>query len=318
MKKKIICLMLTVVLALLTVSPAYATVEAVEMPQDEWVLSPDGQKITHGDKTYILIETYFESFMEDDNWDYYDLTFADPRSAELYDMSYVSVNESLADVAIEAGIYKNGEYSDYYLFVEEAYYEEFLQLEDGEAKSYITFNDYNMVVSISPEEYEEWSSGDAEEMTINELDSYYSYMIHGCITKENFGFMCGYIYQNLFTDELYLLRLDENSNPYDSGRNVKFTVYELEDGELKDRLIENYNYLPEDELDWLVSDEPSKEAAGVFSVIVFGVIPLAVVIFAVVMLIIMKERKYRRPFIILLSGASAVLVSCIAILAILA
>lgn len=318
MKKRIICLMLTVVLALLTVSPAYATVEAVEMPQDEWVLSPDGQTITHDDKTYILIETYFESFMEDDNWDYYDLTFADPRSAKLYDMSYVSVNESLADVAIEAGIYKNGEYSDYYLFVEEAYYEEFLQLEDGEAKSYITFNDYNMVVSISPEEYEEWSSGDAEEMTINELDSYYSYMIHGCITEENFGFMCGYIYQNLFTDELYLLRLDENSNPYDSGRNVKFTVYELEDGELKDRLIENYNYLPEDELDWLVSDEPSKEAAGVFSVIVFGVIPLAVVIFAVVMLIIMKERKYRRPFIILLSGASAVLVSCIAILAILA
>lgn len=320
MKKILTGILLTIALLTALVCPALAAADN----NDAWVLAADAAYITHGDKTYWPMEFAHTSFLDRDEWEYYDLSFADKETEKVYDGSYVEVVSDAENIAVQVTIYKNAEYHTPILYVEDSHQEEFLQIKNGDPAGYVTYNDtFDVSLPVDKSQYDAWCNDSATQMstyavrmTARDVGDFGWYYIYGRDSRDVFRYECGLVLRDMATDELYLLRYDDYDRTYfyrdgefAADHDDEVTVYKLRNEALRQQLIEFYDTQPEEELDWLVEEETSFAVTGVIAGLFFGFLPLAVVAFAVIMLIRVKERAYRIPFILLLASAAAVFAS---------
>lgn len=313
MKKILSGLLLTILLVTTFLCPLLVSADS-----DDWVLGPDAAYITHGDKTYYPME--FSNgwyFNYNDVWESYPLELEDERDKQKYEGAYVDVMPKMADKMVEV-YFIHGNH-DFLFYVEKSYRDEFLRIQQGESSVYSTSNYYDSVsVMLSKEEYQQWLQGEVVEMTALDVENYEYHDIYSCDSHDVFRQNSGLVLRDAATDALYLLDYRDYDRTYFYADGIFATdhdgavkVYMLEDETLRKELIQCYDTLPEEDLDWLVPYEPSESTTIVVSIIFFGVLPGAIMVFSVVMLIVVKKRQYRIPFIILLCSAATVLIAFI-------
>ena len=315
MKKIISCLLLVVMLLSATVCPASAL-----SLTDSWVLSQDAKTITHSDKTYTRLDFLHQMQVAcNHDCESVNLQFADFETQKLYNGSFITCTV-YEERFVEVELFRNSGYVGTFIYVEKSYYDEFLSLKDGIANSYSVKNDYDISREISKKDYDKWCNGTAIKMSAYELNDYNQYSIYTQSSQKTLLCECGLIFHDYYTDEVYLVRYSDYDRTYfysdgslATDHEEEVTVYVLEDEKLKAELLELFDQLPEDELDWLVSDEPETGVILVFSIIVFGIIPLALIVFSMVMLFVIKDKKYRAPFIFIIIGSVMVIISLIVI-----
>lgn len=233
------------------------------------------------------------------------------------------------DYLLNADYRMNDSTNAYYnrYFVREDYYSKLSQYADFTvAEEFATVSDYNFTLDITAAELNAWLSPkmvyEVPADTINGYDRHWFY------NRDSDGFVyfqMGLILHNTADGEFYLIYFPEYERNcfYGDGSfafesDVTAKLYVLDDPSLKSRLEEVYSRLPDDELDWIVNDENSSNLKLiVMSVFLFGLLPLALIIWSALMLV----RKVRRPYkagFAALAISSAVTIACfIAILIIL-
>ncbi|MBQ9742296.1 MAG: hypothetical protein IJV88_01295 [Ruminococcus sp.] len=323
--KKFLVSFLTVMLLLTSLCSTIVSVGAFD---DEWVMGERGKYITHGDQVYYPLEScpeYIYSYT-DDVQEYERLEFEDDETEDRYDGSGVYFYEDGNNPAIEVEVFVNFSFSRTVIYIEESYLEKYKELANGEAEQYLTnsYYDYEQNFEFDGEEIESWresSTTTNEEVIIADCDVYYLYV------KDPLGvynFECGTILRDLYTDDLYLIWYDDydisyfySESEFDLSTEKEVTLYKLEDEALYNSVIEYYDTMPEDELEWLVTDEVNTTFATVFCTIVFGIVPFGLLVFSTVMLIISKDKKYNRAFIIMIIGSVVVMTACIGLFTVL-
>lgn len=312
MKKTILRVTLIIILVLSMVIPAYAA--------EPWVLSPDTKMITHGDDVYYPIEFKYSNFISYTNpelgWASYSLEFANKKMASTYADSNIYVTFGIEHIAVEAQIVENHEIYKNLIYVEEAYYDEFLKLKNGMPTEYVVSGNYADWISVSINEFDTWC--ESSTVTIDADDVYnqhYSY-IYATDNQNMVVHEVGMILMDTFTEEIYLLRYDDyGASCFDElGTFIPevletVTVHALEDTSLETRLRDDFFAYQTD----VAYGEVSSVVAGVFATILFGIVPLAVMIFAVVMLIKVKDKKYRRGFAVMITGTAVLLAAFAAV-----
>ncbi len=316
-------LLLSVILCLsfCTVLPAVSAVSS------NWVLDPYAEYITQTDKKYVYMDLSDKSYYFDyESHALYEqkLNFADDKTADRYRGSHILFYKDAEDVAVQMEAYKNNRYEESRLYVEESHLEEYKNIAQGIADDYLIYSYYSTeVFRFSGVKYDDWSDSGTITVDANSLSDYDCYYIFATDDKELFEVECGMVLYDYYHDKLYLLKYSDYDSSYfysDGGFNEKVdkevTLYLLEDDPLEKEIVNFVNTEPKDDLDWLVSDhnEVNDTVAIVFCSIVFGIIPLATFVFAIVMLIMVKDKKYRRPYTAIAFGSLLVLVSCAVVL----
>lgn len=212
-------------------------------------------------------------------------------------------------------------------FVRKDYYSKLSQYADFSiAEEFATISGYNFTLDITTEELNAWlSSQMVYEVPADTVNGYDRHRFYNLDSEGIIYFQMGLILHNSTDGEFYLIYFPEYERNcfYGDGSfafesDVTAKLYVLDDPSLQSRLEEVYSRLPDDELDWIVNDEQSSDfKLIVMSVFLFGLLPLALIIWSVLMLV----RKVRRPYkavFATLAVSSAVIIACfIAILIIL-
>lgn len=290
-----------------------------------WVIGENAEYLTYQGKTYYPLNTHIYCVLDYENSidiNDRDIAFADDKTKEHYGGSYIyaSADYSCAEVSLCSEDY---DYYDDVLYVEESYMEEYEAVARGEAESYETDSYYGESFTIAKETFTEWTKG--EKLTVNsrELQYWENYYLQSC-GRGGFIAECGMIFRSEDTDDLYLLTYSEYDKTYffsdgtfDLGIGEDITVYKLEDEVVRNKLITYYDTEYEDELDWLVpgGDDEYNDTLGVIVCsILFGVVPLLLIAFSVVMLCVIKDKKYHRAYITILIGSVLVLAASVAVI----
>ncbi len=311
-----------------------AVIPSVSAAEDDWVLAPYAEYLTHNGKRYykldpsttLTIGGYY--YNNDDPAVYEKLKFADEKTKEKYDDSAVTIYNGAEDVAVEVELYDNFNYTgyaDYLMYVEESHLQEYEAIAQGTANTYLIYNNYDLnPMKITQKEYTEWLNGTAVTMDAEKLDYYDWYYIYACDDLTLFEADCGMILYDYYLDNMYLLNYSDYDSSYfysdgefNTDIDKEVTVYSLEDENLKNKIVTFISTPPEDDLDWLVTEEVSEKVALVFCSIVFGALPLAALGFSVVMLFILKDKKYLRPYAIIAIGSLLVILAFVSVLLIL-
>ncbi len=325
--KKIFSILLVAVLLTLSLCAFIPSISAAE---DDWVLGPYAEYVTHSGETYYPLESrYCINRNYDKDYYYRDLEFADEETEKRYKDSSVSVYAGAENVAVAVELYseRNGYQNRFY--IGPSHIEEYEKLAEGISDNYVLYNDYlyyetTETFKFTPEVLETWRQGSVETLSLDSVfyrDHYYLYARDelGAVEVE-----CAMVIRDYYTDELYLLWYNEydssfflNDGTLDSFKEADVNLYKLEDEVLREEIITYLDTEPEDELDWLVVEKVNETAALVFCSIVFGVLPLAAFVFSVTMLFVLKDKKYIRPYAVIAAGSLLVILAFVAVLLIL-
>lgn len=190
---------------------------------------------------------------------------------------------------------------------------EFKILQNGDGIFYQIENLYGITTTLSRYEFLNCTiSSTFSSVSDNHFDWYDLFAV------SDTGFCCavGAVLKNKTTGKFYILRYCDYDSSYfyadgTFARNNRVTLYAIDDENVINDINALLNQVPEDELDWLASKDPSEIAKIVSAVIFFGVIPLAIIVFCVITLIKTKKKMYRAPLIVLMSSAVVLLISAI-------
>lgn len=322
MKKKLISIFLATVIVCLSLCSFIPSVSAAE--NDDWVLGPYAEYITHSGKTYYHLDTHF-------SLDYrlahkvVELEFADEKTADKYEDSDVYVFYGAEDVIVEADLYNNDYYNDCRIYVEESHLQKYKDIMQGTSDKYLIYDFYDFAsYGLSAADYNAWTSGRTATMNASSLNNYDSFFVYSCDKMTLFEAPCGMLLYDTYLEKAYYLNYSDYDSSYfysDGGFNTDvdkpLTVYCIEGEDLKDALLSFLYTEPVDELDWLVAEEVSESVALVFCSIVFGALPLAALVFCVVMFFVIKDKKYKRPYVVMAIGSLLILAAFAAVLLIL-
>lgn len=319
MKKRIICFILTVVMAVLLVFPAYATTAS-----EDWILMGDAEYIIHGDNKYYPVEFPYYCFVDYNlNFATVDLEIKDQRFAHTYAASFAYITQGYEDMVIEVVLFNEGIIGDTVHYVEESYLDEFYDLRSGEASSYVIENDNLDFVPVTEADLERWSNDESRTIVGDDVDSFYHYFIYARDESGVFMHEVGIVLEDMFEDDLYLLKYDEcDPMCFEDGIFIGHTlanyrIYEIDDDLEEVVGSDTFDYYDDsDTFDpFYSSDGKASGFSIVFISFIFGVVPFAAVTFGIVKAIRCKDKKYRTPFILLAAGAALTLASFIVLLA---
>ncbi len=330
--KKLLSVLFVIILLtaslLCTVPSAYA-----EKYSTKWTLAPKGEYLTHNDKKYYPIPNlpgsafhffYDLEYSDISGIDYLTvyLDYEDEEMRSLfgpYSKVYVPTDVDCACVQVEFG----ASYDSFYMvYVEESYLDEYTNLAKGIADSYKCSNSYyySLDFPLSSEDMNTWLSGESITTKALMLGAYDSGCIEGFDKTGLVSAVCGNFFIDRKNQEVYLLPFGAIDTDvyqwYDLGIYTDVTVYKLEDGKLKDDLIEYFYTEPEDDLEWLEPEEEDYTLGIIFCCFLFGVVPVLFTAFSIVMLCVIKDKKYHRAYITMLTGSVLVFVACIAVIVI--
>lgn len=313
MKKRLICFVLTIIMAVLLVPPVYAA-------SGDWILMGDAEYIIHGEDKYYPVEFPYYCFVDHNgSFATVDLEIEDQRFAQTYASSFAYVPQGYVDMVIEVVLFKEGVMTKTVHYVEEAYLDEALNLSNGKVSSYVIENDSLNFIPITEADLDCWSNDESITIAGDDVENYYQYGIYACDESGVFMHETGMVLQDILDeDEFYLLKYEEcdpicfEDGIFIGNSPASCTVYEVED-DLTDLIN------PEPISFYAPYGTPDGEVSGfamAILVFIFGVIPFGTVTFGVVMAIICKDKKYRTPFIVLTSSAGLALAAFMVLLAI--
>ncbi len=333
MKKTVsLILMIIICVSLLFAVPAVSADK-----YSDYQLGPNAEYLTHDGKTYYPIENSdafefnYSKMFPDDPYDSnvrVRLSYSDDATKKIFwPNSFAYVSRGIDCPCIELDFCTdNNSYSVPY--IEESYLEEYENLTKGIGASYSInnfldsyYDDYYF--DLSADDYNSWVSEEAVTMMSFMLTQYECQRIYAFDKTGLVSVVSGAVFVDEVNGEIYLFRGEDASEFVNEYGNITVTVnkevavYRLEDEQLKQELIDFYYSEPEDDLEWL---EPEKEDVSflkVFCIFLFGVVPVALIAFSIVMLCVIKDKKYHRAYITMLIGSVLVLAACVAIILIL-
>lgn len=314
--KKILAIIAAVIFLTLSLSfSALAGDYVYRESQNAAVVLENGNEIVYKGESYKKVELEDVSFYSGVSESYFslDVVFYDEKYGSYFNGFSVSQPVD-ADFILFSEYETNKSFYSSETYIKEAYLEDFNAfLKDEYKGSYKTESDYgNMeLFSFTTEQIEEWlNPAGIEVLDAGELDYdqyYYMDMFDetGCFYKTT-GFVLRQIHYN-GPDVYYYLSYENGAENKDSP-GEKLVLYRLDDENLSMQLSEYYDTLPEDELDWLFN-ETSDTGALVLCTLFFGILPLGVIVFSVIMLAVYKNKYSKAGYIVMIS-ASGLVIAC--------
>ncbi|MBQ8000067.1 MAG: hypothetical protein IJ298_02480 [Ruminococcus sp.] len=330
MKKTVsVILMIVICVSLLFAVPAVSADK-----YSDYQLGPNAEYLTHDGKTYYPIDNsnvfsfnyYKVSPGEtDSNYARVRLTYSDDATkAVFWPNSYALISKGVDSPCIELDLCTdNNSFSVPY--IEESYLEEYENLTKGIGASYSidNFLDYyydDYYFDLSAEDYNSWVSDEPVTMMSFMLTEFDCQVIYAYDKTGLVSVISGAVFVDEENEEIFLFSGNNASEFIDEYGNIKatknkpITVYRLEDEQLRQELIEFYYSEPEDDLEWLELEKSDVTFLKFFCVFLFGVLPVLLTAFSIVMLCVIKDKKYHRSYIAMLIGSVLVLVACIAVI----
>ncbi len=319
--KKVLAIILTV---FILCTCASLSALAVEEWDDECYIKGDFNSIEFSGKTYIMFDEG-NAYIAGDNYiDIYE-NFLDDSVEDKYDyidVFYYSDYPYILHVDIET---KDGKSVTKY-FVDKSRYDGVSDAASGEGESgYITEGYYySSEKTLSIERIFNWVNFSeklyqaANTLSYDESYVLYATDLGGAVRRE-----VGLILRDS-NNEYYLVYYPDYSRNYfyadgsfaiDSDELTTF--YVLGNEEIAAELSEFYDTLPEDDLDWMINDEMPESVFFVITLIIFVLVPLAAIVFAVIMLLKQRMRDTYKLSLIALCVSSALIIICYAVFVIL-
>ncbi len=334
MKKILFTIILTVFILSSVLCPITSALD-LRYPEGSWVMTDDLQLLYTGDgRQYARFDGTRSFQLDEDLYDeceYIDVVFEclESESAkEKYAGTLVTVYGKLSAIAVEVDIYSDGRYeqSVWYVLKEKA--DEFEQLKLGKGINFSTKNNYlNSFYNINLGTYSNWKESStvinfpASKIPAPASDRYSFYVSD---SSGMLNYEAGIILRiagESGNNEYYLLEYADYDRTYffadgtlAEDHDGMLSAYKLENEILAAELTAFYDEMPSDELDWVVGEDKSDVLTLVFSTVFFGIIPLAVILFSIIMLVKSRKVGYRRAAYLMLSGAGVVILSFLIIL----
>ena len=297
------------------------------------IIMENAETILYQGKTYKTKQNWNFSFAVGDI-NYVSSKFFDTKTEEMYSYFDVAVNEKYDYILHTNHGFRRG-YEGGSLYIEETHYdavEKFVN-DNGidTAHSFCTHSDYEFEYEITREQFSKWlGSGVTAVVSANG----FSYCEHLPIYKtdekggmhKQIGMILRQVNENVPDDYtlIYYPEYERNcfyadgSFAIDSPE-IDVTLYHLTDEQLINDLTEFYNKVPKEELDWIIDEkEPSLTVIFAISLVLFGIVPLALIILSVVFIIKKVRKPYFNCYIILAVLSALVIVSFIIVTSILA
>ena len=331
--KKILSIFITVLtlclcLSAVAVAGSWEYKESFETP----IIMENAESILYQGKTYKPIRNAnFASSVGEIN--YVSTKFFDSETEEMYSYFDVSVNEKYDYVMRVNTALRNGyDFSGFY--VEETHYdtvEKFVN-DNGidTAHSFCTHSDYEFEYEITREQFSNWlGSGHTSVAAADSLYMYDKLPIFKTDEKGGMHKQIGMILRQINENSAYNYYLvyypeyERNCFYADGGfafdsPEIDVMLYQLTDAQLASKLSEFYNQVPKDDLDWIIDEkEPSLKVIFAISLVLFGIIPLALIVLSVVFIMKKVRKPYFYCYIILAVLSALVITSFIVVTAIL-
>lgn len=297
------------------------------------IIMENAEAILYQGKTYKTMQNWNFSFAVGDI-NYVSSKFFDSETEEMYSYFDVAVNEKYDYILHTNHGFRRG-YEGGSLYIEETHYDaaEKFANDNGidTAHSFCTHSQYDFEHEITYEDFSKWlGSGVTAVVSANG----FSYCEHLPIYKtdekggmhKQIGMILRQVNENALDDYtlIYYPEYERNcfyadgSFAIDSPE-IDVTLYHLTDEQLINDLTEFYNKVPKEELDWIIDEkEPSLTVIFAISLVLFGIVPLALIILSVVFIIKKVRKPYFNCYIILAVLSALVIVSFIIVTSILA
>ncbi len=288
------------------------------------VITKGAESIIYEGKTYLPIRNMnFASATG--GYEYGEAVFADDETENKYNyFDVATVDEYDYLLRVNTGLRNGYDYSGYY--IEQSHYDEVLAfVNDGgidTAAGFCTHNDYEMEYGLTAYEISQWlDSGLTSVTTADNLFAYDKLPLYKTDTEGAIHKQIGLILRHSVTDDTYNYYLIyypeyDRSCFYADGSfatdspDIDVMLYQLSDASLVSRLDEFYDTMPEDDLDWIVNEkEPSIKSLIAISVVLFGLLPLGLIVLSLVFIVKKGKRPYRDCYVAL-SALSAVIIIC--------
>lgn len=330
MKKTVsVILMIVICVSLLFAVPSVSADK-----YSDYQLGPNAEYLTHDGKTYYPIENsnefkfVYDKLNPDDLSGSYvsvHLSYSDDATKELFwpnSYAYISIVVDCPCIEVKFSTDNNGYIVSY---IEESNLEEYENLTRGIGASYSIdnfldryYSDYDF--DVSAEDYNSWGSDEAVTMMFFMLTQYECQPIFAYDKTGLVRAVSGAVFVDAENEEIYLFSgedasefINENGHIH-AEVNKEVTVHRLENETLKDELIEFYYSEPEDDLEWVEMEKTDVIFLRGLCVFLFGVLPLLLTVFSIVMLCVIKDKKYHRAYIAMLIGSVLVIIACIAVI----
>ncbi len=322
MKKVLSLVLLTLVLCLSLSSVALAGDAEFRASMDACIVTPGEASIIYKGETYLPINMGKATLMG--NWDYADVEFENSEDEDKYWHYDIYIYDG-CDYALEVDYELRGSHAGTKYFVTESHIEELTHFANGESPGgYRTESYYGDTLTLSFEEVYDWiDSQNAEVLNSARIDNYSQYSLYSTDSGGFFGVESGMILrERMFTEQesnvYYLIYYPEYDRSYfyadgsiAKEEDIDLVAYRLNDNALESKITTLYDTLPEDDLDWLVEGEISDKTLAILSLVLFGIIPAAVIAVALIFIL----RKVSRPYrgcLIALCVCCAVIIACYA------
>ena len=309
--KKILSLIF--VLLIITASLSLGMITASAETDSSWVLGENAEYLTHdGDVYYpVFSTTYFTycTYFGDSSYDYKDVEFVDASTEEKYYGTGVNYSDSIEDNAcVEVYLTINDNWSNTVFYVKEQYMTEYEKLLAGEGTGYYVDAYEGDLFKFSKKEFNSWKSTGAVTIPANSLYMYDAYDISVYSETELLSAYCGYALVDSESNEAYILMFSDYDPNKLYSKDDMITVYKVGDERAAD-LVAYCTSDIEDELEWLNPGLVNMDVVKVICVVLFCVIPFALLAATAVMFFVGKNKVYRRCYVIVAIGAVLVLIS---------
>lgn len=277
-------------------SPVYAS----ENNYDDYIIVGDFEMIVKNGVKYLPLDNDNLSIFAEDA-SYVEAKFQDPKTEELHSYTDVRIFPEFPHLIHVYTETENDYFSFYY--VAEGTWDHVQSVVKGEyIYGYLTESHYYSIenLSINKSVIEGWSDPkNAVTMPAKKMEYYEQYPLYSVDKFGSVGIEVGMIIA-AENDELYLINYSEydRSHFYADGSfafdtDEEVTFYLLNDNEWNHKLINYYDIVPNDELDWLFGDALPDEVILCITAILFAIIPLGVICLCTVLLI---KKRPKNPY----------------------
>ena len=283
----------------------------------EVVIGSNFENIIYNGNEFLPLKNdtpyYRNSFVNDTSHYLYDIEFESKSDENFYKDLSVEVYDN-CDYIIDTVFYnyQNG-YEEKEFFIEKTHYEEYAKIKKGESDSYSTESYYDIKFPLSKQDIENWLK--SEKVTVPGRSLLYdeTHPLYSVDKNGEFYYQIGLIIRVGGDYSLLLYTEYDRSYFYSDGlfafESTPITIYKLEDKDLARVLTSNYDETPDDELDWLVSPDVSDTVVLIASIILFGILPFAVVVVSLIFAIKKKTKKPYRICLYVMAGAGVIIIA---------
>lgn len=299
-------------------SLCFGTFSASASIYSDWVLGENAEYLTHEGDTYYPIFT--TAFLGYGYYAHYSTTlttnldYVDEETKEKYNGSTISVSTNTENYCVEIDLEDETDFISV-IYVREDCMEEYERLLLGYGEGYYV-NSYTngTMFDLSKEEVDSYMNSDIVTISVDKLYQYDMNELFVYDKTKHLSMHCGYVLIDVENNEAYILHYSQLEYEKLYSVDDTVTVYRIEDSEKKDALIECFNTPYEDELEWMAPAPININLIYAVGIAVFCVLPAMILALSIVMFFVLKNRSYRRGFVVMGVGSAIMIISFVLML----